>query len=196
MELTVIVPAFGAEHRELARTRAVPSAELEGDVIIADGPTVAASRNAGAAAADTEWIVFLDADDELEPGFAASMAAATADVRVPWFRHCRGLRERPAVDVEPGPLRDGNMLPIGCVLRRDLFHRAGGFREWTILEDWDLWQRVELAGATFESVPGAVYRAYIRSGSRNRSGPRAERIRVHHAIRRRNYPELYLEVSA
>jgi hypothetical protein len=191
VDLTVIVAAFGAEHLAMARDRAVPSAEREAEVILSTGTTVAESRNAGAAQATSEWICFLDADDEIEPGFAAAMSKATADVRAPAWRHCRAGYYREPIYAEPGPLVDGNMLPIGCVLRRELFARVGGFLEWPILEDWCVWQRCEIAGATFELVRDAVYTAHIIHGSRNRGAGHAMHVRVHEAIRRHNHPELY-----
>lgn len=192
----MIVPAFGPVHLDLARRRAIPSAQLEADVILATGRTLAESRNAGARAASSEWICFLDADDELEHGFVEAMARASADVRVPAWRQCRGLRRRDAIAIEPGPLLDANMLPIGCVLRRELFLEVGGFLEWPILEDFCLWQRCEVAGATFELVADAVYAAHVTSGSRNRSAGRAMHRQVHEAIRRHNHPELYEGAAA
>jgi hypothetical protein len=54
---------------------------------------------------------------------------------------------------------DGNWLVIGCVARTDLLREVGGFRDFPVYEDWDLWLRCWLAGATFERsrrrLPGA-----------------------------------------
>ncbi|HYJ21625.1 MAG TPA: glycosyltransferase family 2 protein [Solirubrobacterales bacterium] len=196
MDVTVIVGTFGgAEWVRLAHERAVPSGEAQAPVIHRHAASLAQARNEGAALAKTEWLCFLDADDELEPGYFEAMERATADLRGPavsYVRHGRPTAPKlwPAQD-----LRDGNFLVIGTLIRKELFERVGGFKEWPIYEDWCVWQRCAAAGATVEQVPDAVYVAHVRAKSRNRQPSRAERLRWHHEIRQANHPELY-EVAA
>ena len=64
---------------------------------------------------------------------------------------------------------------------------VGGWRDFTWSEDWDLWLRCWLAGATVEAIPDAIYRAYVRPNSRNRAPQHAERIVAHRAIYEANF---------
>lgn len=190
MEVTIVIGTFGRPSwRSLAQRRAIPSAEQLGcPVIHVHGDTLAEARNQGAAQATTEWLCFLDADDELDAGYLAAMATGTADLRGPAVRYVTGSREKlqvwPAQD-----LRDGNYLVIGTLVRREMFHLAGGFHDWELYEDWDLWQRCHLLGATIETVADAVYVAHVRRASRNRAPERAAKVRIRAAILQANYPD-------
>jgi GT2 family glycosyltransferase len=118
-----------------------------------------------------------------------------ADLRAPVVRYVWGHSAPPAslppFPYDRGDLTDGNWLVIGTCVRAELVRKVGGWREWAFYEDWDLWQRCWLAGATIEAVPDAVYRAHARTSSRNRSRSRDEKTAMHHAIRRANLPWLY-----
>lgn len=182
----------GADWAKLALTRAIPS--------IGDGPwvhvhskTLAQSRNEALANVETPWVCFLDADDELTPNYFDRMAAGTADVRAPSVSYI--VKGRPRLARLPQVfghrhrkpcradcLQDGNWLVIGSVARTDLIREVGGFHEWPVYEDWDLWLRCYLAGATFEAIPKAVYRAHASPGSRNRSANRRTRGKTHQDI--------------
>jgi GT2 family glycosyltransferase len=173
---------------ELAERRALKSAP---DAIHVHGDTLAEARNAGLAQVDTEWVVFLDADDELAPGYMDAMATGFADLRAPSVRYVKGSRTQdPYVPQVAGHthactgecLPEGNWLVIGAAARTDLLRSVGGFREWDCYEDWDLWLRCWLAGATVEAIPSAEYVAHVRPDSRNRFHPMSFRNRVHAQI--------------
>lgn len=194
MEVTVCVGTFGdPDWTRLAQRRAVPSAERQAPVIHVHGKTLADARNAAIEQATTEWIVCLDADDELAPGFIAAMRAAEhlGDLLGPAVSYVRnGRAGRPKVWPQQD-LRDGNHLVIGTAVRRELILGVGGFQSWPLYEDWAVWQLCAKAGAAVVSVPEAVYIAHVRRESRNRAPSREERLYWHHEIRRANYPELY-----
>lgn len=194
MDLTVIVATFGSDWwRELAQQRAVPSAQRQASTVHVHGRTLAAARNTGAARAATEWLCFLDADDELAPGYVAAMSAAAGDLRAPAVSYITGASvERPKFWPAPaGGFVDGNHLLIGTLVRREMFLRVGGFRDYDFYEDWDLWTRCWLAGAVVAEVPGAVYLAHVNPRSRNRLPSRDEQLAMHDRIRRANFPHLY-----
>src|SRR5436190_22016125 len=88
VSVTVVIGTFGSEAWcELARVRAIPSAEAQGvEVVHIHGATLAAARNAGLELVESEWVVHLDADDELAPGYVEAMLAGSADVRSPMLR--------------------------------------------------------------------------------------------------------------
>lgn len=200
MDVTVVVATFGEGHwRDLANNRAIPSAQRLGvQVIHAHAEALHDARNAGLAEVDTEHVVFLDADDELEDGYFDAMDTGTADVRAPAVRYIRNQRSaRSAMPRVAGHshacvadcLVHGNWLVVGACARTDLLRQVGGWWPEPLYEDWSLWLRCYKAGATVEPIPAAVYRAHVRLNSRNRSQPMAVRNGVHHDIVRSVYPE-------
>jgi GT2 family glycosyltransferase len=189
VEATVVVGTFGGpEWVTLAEDRALRSVP---DAIHVHGKTLAEARNEGLRRVETEWTVFLDADDELAPGYMDAMATGTADLRAPSVRYVKGMKTQdpyvPKVaghshDCSGECLPDGNWLVIGAAAKTDLLRSVGGFREWDCYEDWDLWLRCWLAGATVEAIPPAEYIAHVRPDSRNRKHTMEFRNRVHHQI--------------
>ncbi len=160
----------------LADERAVPSARALDVAVIqihGDDATLAETRNAGAALAETEWLIFLDADDELEAGYVEALRRSGADLRAPAVRYV--LEGQPVP--EPITYHERNIdrinpCVIGTAVRRDLFDRVGGFWNERAFEDWSLFRRCWLAGAVLEHVPDAVYRATVNPAGRNSTVPR------------------------
>ncbi len=192
MDVTVCIATYGdTSWVNLAHERAIPSAQAAGATVVhRHATTLAAARNEALALADTEWVIHLDADDELEPGYVEAMSRGSADVRGPIARYVRGLRKhlwQPRVaghthECTAECLVDGNWLLVGAAIRTELVHRAGGWREWPVYEDWDLFLRCHLLGASFELIRDAVYRAHVRPDSRNRAPSMQEKNRVHREI--------------
>lgn len=137
------------------------------------------ARNTGARAARGRWLVFMDADDYIEPGTLAAMVQAAqrspgAVVVAPWeflVREPHGwVRRRAPRPLGPradDPLRGWLMgewtPPCAVMYPRELFLRVGGFDE-TLRrnDDGDLAMRAFLAGAGVASATGglAVYRRH------------------------------------
>jgi len=165
--VSIIVATFGDRSwQQRANFTAVPSALSQWplEVLSPHGATLAEARNAGAAAASGDWLCFLDADDELEPGYLDALLAGTADLRAPAVRY--------GPDADPVTFEDRNdfrMNPcvIGTLLRRSMFDDVGGFWEERAWEDWSLFRRCWLAGASIEHIPAAVYRANPSPVGRN-----------------------------
>jgi glycosyltransferase involved in cell wall biosynthesis len=131
---------------------------------------LAAARNIGAADSSSEWLIFLDADDELDPRYVEHMLAGDGDIRQPsTLGVVDGKEDDYPVLIPPraGGFMVGNHLVIGSMVRRDLFMTAGGFRDLPVLEDWDLWIRCQLCGGDVGTAPEAIYRVHVRSQSRN-----------------------------
>ena len=81
MKASIIVASYGDERwRRLGDTRAMPSAQNQGAVEVVrvhqPGGTVATSRNEGADRSRGDWLIFLDADDELSLGYVEAMEQA------------------------------------------------------------------------------------------------------------------------
>jgi len=113
------------------------------------------ARNAGAAAADSDWIAYLDSDDEWRPdhlevleGFLdgrvlVSSAASSTSGGV------RGLVSPTPVPVTSASVF-GALNPLvtsGTTVRRSALAAAGGFRPLPRAQDFDCWIRVLEQGA-------------------------------------------------
>jgi glycosyltransferase involved in cell wall biosynthesis len=199
LDVTIVVGSFGDEtwFERGALTAEATRERFDVHVIHWHGRALASARNAAAAEGDGEFLVFLDADDELEPGYLDA-APGAADVLIPRVRYILGghidrIAEPRHVQVvdhhrlhgpcEPDCLGDGNFIVVGAPIRRSLFQRVGGFRDLPVYEDYDLWVRCWRAGAVFAYSDGPVYRAHVNPQGRNRSLTAAERLRVEDEIR-------------
>lgn len=200
MDLAVVVGTFGDDRwSDLAQERAVPSAGAEGlpvihhhgDTLETYGASLAACRNRAAEETDAEWLCFLDADDELRPGFHEAMAAAEGDLRTPAVEYVRGGRVRPPIFWPECDLREGNWLIVSTLVRRQMFFDVGAFRDCPMYEDWDLFQRCWKEGAEIRKVPEATVRVHINLASLHRNGStRLEKREAHDFVTRLNFPEL------
>lgn len=130
---------------------------------------VSAARNRGIARAETEFVAFLDADDEWLPDFLSETLALAK-------RHPQALLQATAYammtpsgrvieprlvgipdGLEGGIIEDffasafrGDcpLCASNVLVRRSVFARVGSFPEGEKLgEDWDMWARIALAGA-------------------------------------------------
>lgn len=200
MDVTVVIASYGdQEWADLAKSRALPSVPGHAGVVLAhEGENIAEARNAGLAQVKSEWVIHLDADDELSPGYIEAMARGTADVRGPnalyiqrengyevtrwWqprvFRHTH--------DCTGDCLTEGNWLIVGSAVRTKMLRDVGGWRDFPWSEDWDTWLRCYRAGATFELIRNATYRAHVRLDSRNRAPSEEEKWASHQMIARAN----------
>ena len=185
--ISVVIATYGdREWIILANDRSVPSAEKEDpdEMVLRhlfEG-TRASSLNQGAEDATEDWLIFLDADDELAPGYVGAMRRALEQHRTdgnhkvlftPAVQHIRKGRPRPPFFFPECSLETGNWLVIGTMIRREFFLDIGGFHEHPHgLEDWNLWARAVRTGARIVKVPGAVYRAHMNPTSK------------HHALQR------------
>lgn len=193
MRIAVIIPAYNAAEFLAQAIRSV-LAQSHTDwrlVVVDDGSTdhtaavastyadpriqvlrqanagVSAARNRGAAVADGEAVLFLDADDRLAPDALARLAAAlqrdpaaiagTGPARffaagcAPARRHLPALRG----DGLPRLLWRNRFANGGQMLiRRTALDRAGPFRvDLSFGEDWEFWIRLALQGR-FAAVTG------------------------------------------
>lgn len=163
---------------------------------------LAAARNTGLRESAGAYVQLLDADDRLAPEKLAVQAAyldAHADVDVvigpaTFFRTdapdevlyslhgklSRPMAPRVSSSAEALRLLEhfNIMVAIAPLVRRPVFGRAGGFQEsLRACEDWDLWLRAALAGASFRYVDHPSSLAFVRTheGSMSRSSTRMMR---------------------
>lgn len=176
IDCTVVVSTFGSLNwKILAKDRAIPSAKSLGvPVVYNHGDSLHEARNLGLSQVETEYVCHLDADDELSPGFFEEIEKVEGDIRVPSINYVPYGTRMPNVVghnhiCEAKCLSDGNWIVVGAVARTDLVKKVGGWRDYPIFEDFDLWQRCWIAGASIVPVPTAVYKAYSTEKGRNKS---------------------------
>lgn len=142
-----------------------------------EGVGAAEAKNRALAAISTEWVAFLDDDDEFHPPHLEALYTCAqqtgADLVYPWFTgiNSDGLF---AVPDEHGRLRTpfgqpwiddihipyirqaGNFIPTTVLCRTELARQVGGFvgRDGTDSgDDYGLWMRLLDAGAKFAHLP-------------------------------------------
>lgn len=201
LDCSIVVSTFGNyKWQLLAQERAIPNAQSFGvPVIYNHENSLHEARNSGLWQVETEFVCHLDADDELAPGFFEHMEKVDGDLRPPSVNHVHqrvtfmpkvvglyGVHHHVCV---AACLEEGNWLVVGTVARTELLKEVGGWKDWGTFEDFDLWQRAWIAGATVTPVPDAVYRAYSTPQGRCRNLPIAESTRIQREICMTNLPD-------
>ncbi len=151
-------------------------------VTVVDQPNKgeAAARNTGVRAALHPWLLFLDSDDWIAPRHLELMtgrlnADASLDAVLCGYARVAGDG---ALVIDPYRPPGGDLFPIlarraafpvhACVVRRTLVEDVGLFDpSLRTSADWDLWQRVARAGATFAVLDDVL--AFYRMSPRGRS---------------------------
>ena len=123
-------------------------------VIHQDNTGLPGARNRGARDADTDYLVFLDADDTIAPDFVSKLAAAIADAAPDSDRVSHAYCQETLTDRAHGTWRvpewDAELLlitnlhPVTCLVRRHAFEAVGGFDATMTdgYEDWEFWVRL------------------------------------------------------
>jgi glycosyltransferase involved in cell wall biosynthesis len=210
MSFSIVIASYGGKRwKALGDNRALSSANIQGAEEVLrvhqEQGTVASARNEAARMAIGEWLIFLDADDALAPGYVDAMRQAseqqTSDksrlLLTPAVRYL-GQRRR-ARDPFFHPecdLWSGNWIVIGTAVQRELFMEVGGFddrADYGAFEDWALWIKCWKADAQIIKVPEAIYVAHVSPHSRHRGAQQHTRLGWHYAIGRDHFPEHYPE---
>ena len=176
---TVIVPTIPGREAEL--DRALNSINGTDRVIIwhdTKREGAAVSRNRALEKVDSEWVAFLDDDDELKPNHlracARNAALTGADLVYPWF-DCDGEDKIGmfGVPFDPVLLRKRNYIPVTVLVRTELVRKVGGLQEHPDdngdpCEDWGLWLALLDAGAVFSHLPQRTWIWHNGAGTRGR----------------------------
>jgi len=202
--IAIAITTYGDDAwRDLAWARAYPSAAEQGaDEILVrhhSDLTIGPARNKTIAEATADYIVCLDADDELAPGYISAMHQALGVVEDPELfighptvRYMVNGQARPDLLRPIGDIRHDNFLVVGAAVPRKLFISVGGFSDYDHgYEDWSLWAKSWKAGAKIVPVPEAVYIAYINRFSKHRTfwRSRQEQVAEHLRIQAELFPE-------
>jgi glycosyltransferase involved in cell wall biosynthesis len=148
---------------------------------------VSAARNRGAAEANTDWLLFVDADDLLRPNAVERLVKRATEGNFgvvygqsEYFTERTGARRLHGKSVAEGRMPAAALAnfwksviatPGAAIVRADLFASAGGFRsEFNTAADRDFWLRTGML-AEFGYVDGAVIEK--REHDANMSGDRS-----------------------
>jgi hypothetical protein len=161
---------------------------------------LAAARNRGFAAARGRYVLPLDADNRLRPGFveeAVRFLDAQADVGVVYgdraeFGVRSGVVQVPDFDLDL--LLTGNYIDACAVVRKEVWTQCGGYdvEAWA-WEDWELWMAAAERGWRFLHLPQVTLDYRVRPHSLGTPALRPEKGRPlqEHIVRR--HAALYLE---
>ena len=161
--------------------------------------TASSVRNELAQEANGDYLCFLDADDELGPGYVEAMQRAyeqesppTSPLLLTPAVKRTGRRNSPAHLIPECSLVNANWLVISTLVPRDLFLQVGGFPEYPIYEDWALMSRLAQAGAVAKQVPEALLIVHEEKWpGRNSALTAHERTEWHFRIGADVWPEHY-----
>jgi GT2 family glycosyltransferase/glycosyltransferase involved in cell wall biosynthesis/SAM-dependent methyltransferase len=180
LDLVVVDDASTDDSRAVARSWLAEHAGRFNRAVLVAHETnagLACARNAGFAAADTPYVLPLDADNALLPECCERLLAAASDrgaaFAYPRIRHVGGGSElfpdghvRGYLPWAPQRLVPGNYVDAMALVRADAWAAAGGYRTglagW---EDYDLWCRFAELGLHGVQVDDelALYRVHDRS---------------------------------
>jgi len=203
--ISIVITTYGGDHwPEIARQRAYPSAMEQNayEVIVHHERSlpIGPARNRAALRTSGEWLLFLDADDDLDPDYCSMMTDAICSAErpepallQPAVCYYRKGRPGPTYLIPEKDLSTDNFLVIGTVLRRRLFMDVGGFNDYPHgFEDWSLWAKCWRAGAKVFPVPRAVYNAHINPQSEHRKMWRNRKwqVETHMRVQSELFPEI------
>lgn len=185
MDITVVVSTYGDQSwQDVAFHRAIPSADNQTLTVSMHSPNAKSLGEARNNAVDfhdpQEWICFLDADDQLAPGFIGFMEAAEPEhvnvLLTPALQFVTDKSRSAAVIFEGRDMAVINPCPIGTLIHRAVFEEAGRFWDERAWEDWSLFRRAWLLDAEIRFVPDAVYRAHLNPRGRNSTVAHPQRL--------------------
>lgn len=115
-------------------------------------------------------VLFFDGDDVLDPDYLEKMiliiAKKKADIAYPdlylWMPEPR-VTILPN-NINPAFVKDKNkvVIPVTCLMKREVYELLGGFREFKVLEDLDFWMRAMCNGYIFKKAETLLW--YRRTG--------------------------------
>lgn len=208
VEVSVVVPAHDAERWAVRLVHTLRQQRFTGweAIVVDDGSTddtaraftdafgndtrfrlvrqgaagVSAARNAGIAAAQHDWLLFLDTDDRIDPFMLQRLTERVRANPQLELVHCGWAWETSAGDTAPEhdtELQSGaDLFQIStyrcptlihaALVRKAVVDEVGRFdTDLLVAEDWDLWQRVGRRGVVSAFVPDVLAFYRLTPGS-------------------------------
>jgi glycosyltransferase involved in cell wall biosynthesis len=158
-----------------AETLKILTAQRKKGVHVIDTPNsgLSAARNVGWRASTAKYILFLDADNKVEPRYAeAACEILESDPGVAVVFSDKqefGLRTGIVVQHVPTLQEElvGNRIDACAVIRRTILKEVEGYDEAMRdgYEDWELWVRLLGNGCRFAHIPEPLFHYRVREGS-------------------------------
>jgi len=139
---------------------------------------LSAARNTGIRAAKADYLIFLDADNLLMPGYlqqGLEILEHHPDIDIVYGESYKFGAESGRLltkEYSLHTLMTYNYIDACCLVRKSLFEDLGGFDEQMKLgyEDWEMWMRAGISGKKFHYLRDIVCQHYrVRSNSMVRS---------------------------
>lgn len=186
MDITVVIPTIPTRQplleRALASVRAqtLPAVGLVVALDL-DREGAAATRNRALERVTTDWVAFVDDDDELYPEHLKLLARfvqlSKVDVAYPGYDCDTDVDPVGmfGVPFDPLLLERANYVPVTVLARTEAVRAAGGFQphpdaNGDPCEDWGLWLAMSKAGARFGHLPVKTWR-WHNAGESTRGRP-------------------------
>lgn len=179
LDVTMVVPTIPPRTKMLRRALwsiMQQTHSPSGIVVVADREHDGAAvvRNRGLAMVDTEWVAFVDDDDQLLPHhlerLIACAANTDADLVYPWFEH-PGWQDplgRFGLPFDGEYLQTANYIPVTVLARTKAIRAAGGFQPLAVdnpCEDWGCWLAMHQAGARIVHLPERTWVWNLHGGN-------------------------------
>ncbi len=128
----------------------------------------AATKNRALAKASTEWVAFLDDDDQFMPHHLEALYAAANDSGADVVYSIPDVPQRPdrrdpdgryGLPFDPDELRRRSYIQTTSQVRTELFKSTGGFQcpPGSVYDDWGGWLALLDAGARFHHHPEVTF---------------------------------------
>lgn len=185
--VTVAIPYHEERKRNGMLNRAIASVEAQtsrpGMLLLESDPDrtgSAATRNRALAKVTTEWVLWLDSDDQLMPNAVQLLTEAQAETGADVVSGGAWIPQRPGHREPVGPSAPGwirretvmarSVLHVTSLVRASLA-RAAGFRyerdpgTGMMLDDYGFYRALAEAGATFFRIPETVLIWNVHGGN-------------------------------
>ena len=187
--VAVIIPNYNHNHLLRNAIQSVIDQDISCDIIVIDDGSpnrdyscldglpvrlfkhdrnrgLAAARNTGISNTKSEWILPLDADDELLPGVVRKLMEGGGDVNYGNLIWRDGLTQmKPNPNVSYDQFLGNNQIFGSSLYKRDIWKEVNYYEEpHEFYEDWDFWARVCKKGYSFKYLDLDVY---IYAGDQN-----------------------------
>lgn len=132
-------------------------------IMLKENLGVAKARMEGVRFARGEYLLFLDGDDKLAPDYLEQMFIKRhkGDIIYPnilwWYNGQQQNRLELVGRITPKQQFKTNKVLVTSLIKKDLFLKLGGFRNFPIYEDWDFWLRAMALGYKFYPANTTLY---------------------------------------